>query len=139
MATHTVYNNTLAVKALQYTSISSDTTTNGTAVDTALYGNRFRDILFVVTSHTLTDGTFAVTVEESDSSGSDYAAVDTFRVLGSLPSFIASEDNTVKSFGVRPTKRYVRIVVTSASTSSGGALSASAVSGNGSNNAVARS
>lgn len=137
--TKSVYNNTLAVKALQYTSISSDTTTNGTAVDTALYGNNFRDILFVVTSHTLTDGTYAVTVEESDSSGSNYAAVDTFRVLGSLPSYTASEDNTVKSFGVRPTKRYVRIVVTSASTSSGGALSAVAVSGNGSVNSVARS
>ena len=135
---HSVYNNTLAVKALTYGVINSDTTTNGTAVDTALYGNNFRDILFVVTSHTLTDGTYAVTVEESDSSGSGYAAVDDWRVLGSLPSYTASEDNTVKSFGVRPTKRYVRLVVTSASTSSGGALSAVAVSGNGSNNSVAR-
>ena len=133
------YSNTLAVKALNYTAISTDTATNGIAVDAGVYGNNFRDVLFVVNSHTLTDGTYAVTVEESSSSGSDYAAVDSARVLGSLPSFTASEDNTVKSFGVRPTKRYVRVVVTSATTSSGGALSAVAVLGNGSNNPAARS
>lgn len=137
--TITVYNNTLAVKALPYTSISSNTTTNGTAVDCALYSNNFRDVLFVINSHTITDGTYDVTVEESDASGSGYAAVDSARVLGSLPQFVAADDNVVKSFGVRPTKRYVRAVITSTGVTSGGALSAVAVSANGSNNPVARS
>lgn len=132
------HSNTLAVKALASTAISSDTATNGAAIDCALYGNNFRDVLFVVNSHTLTDGTYAVTVEESDASGSGYAAVADARVLGSLPTFAASDDNVVKSFGVRPTKRYVRIVITSATTTSGGTLSAIAVLGNGSNNPVAR-
>ena len=66
-------------------------------------------------------------------------AVATERVLGSLPTFTGSDDNVVKEFGVRPTKRYVRIVVTSTSTSSGGVLSAVAVMGNGSNLPPARS
>ena len=132
------YSNTLAVKALPSTAISTDTATNGTAVDCGLYGNNFRDVLFVVNSHTLTDGTYAVTVEESDVSGSGYAAVDSERVLGSLPSFTASDDNVVKAFGIRPTKRYARIVITSATTTSGGTLSAVAVLGNGSNHPAAR-
>jgi len=136
--THTVYNNTLAVKALPYTSISSNTTTNGTAVDCALYSNNFRDVAFVVQAHTLTDGAYDVTVEESDASGSGYAAVPADRVLGSLPSFAATDDNVVKSFGVRPTKRYVRAVITSTTVTTGGALSAVALLGNGGNLPVAR-
>lgn len=131
-----VYNNTLAVKALQSQTVQTGTV-NGTAVDTALYSNNFQDVLFVVHSGTLTDGSYAITVEESDSSGSGYAAAS--RVLGSLPTFAATDDNVWNSFGVRPTKRYVRIVVTATSATSGGVLAATAVLGNGSNNPVARS
>jgi hypothetical protein len=136
---NTVYNNTLAVKALASTAISTDTASNGSAVDCGLYGNNFRDVLFIICAHTLTDGTYTASVEESDTSGSGYAAVDSSRVLGALPSFTAAEDNTVKSFGVRPTKRYARVVITSATTTSGGTVSAVAVLGHGGNNPVARS
>lgn len=134
----TVYNNTLAVKALAATTISTDTATSGAAVDTALYANNFRDVAFIVSSHALTDGAFVVAVEESDATDSGWGAVESSRVLGPLPSFTASEDDVVKSLGVRPTKRYVRVVVTSASTDAGGTLSAVAVLGNGGNNPVAR-
>ena len=139
MATYTGYNNTLPVKALAIAAITTDTTTNGIAVDTGLYSNNFRDVTFVVLSGTLTDGAYAITVEESDSSGSGYGAVAADRVLGSLPSYTDSDDATLKSFGVRPTKRYVRLVVTSTSTSSGGTMSAVAYMSNGSNFPAARS
>lgn len=139
MATITLHGNSVSAKALAIGTISTDTATNGTAVDTALYSNNFRDVKFVVLSGAITDGSYAVTVEESDSSGSGYGAVATELVLGSLPTFTGSDDNVVKEFGVRPTKRYVRIVVTSTSTSSGGVLSAVAVMGNGSNLPPARS
>lgn len=139
MATKTVYGGSVAVKALQTTAVSSNTTTNGTAVDTALYSNNFRDVLFAVQAGSLTDGAYAVTVEESDSSGSGYATVATDRILGALPTFADTDDHAVKYFGVRPTKRYVRVVVTSTSVSSGGTLSAVAVMSNGSNNPAARS
>ena len=72
MATITLHGNSVSAKALAIGTISTDTATNGTAVDTALYSNNFRDVKFVVLSGAITDGSYAVTVEESDSSGSGY-------------------------------------------------------------------
>lgn len=133
-----LYSQSLAVKALASGTVQTGTT-NGIAIDTGVYSNNFRDILFIVHSGTLTDGSYAVTVEESDTSGSGYTAVDTWRVLGSLPTFAATDDNVWNSFGVRPNKRYVRIVVTATSATTGGVLAATAVLGNGGNNPAARS
>ena len=134
----TIYNNTLAIIAL-----TSATRTNGAvdgaAIDTNQFNNRFQDVAFVITTGTITDGSVAVTVEESDSSGSGFAAVDSSRVLGTLPTIASTDDDTVKSFGVRPTKRYVRIVATTTGTTTGGVFSAVALLGNGSIRPVARS
>lgn len=132
------FSGTLAVKALATTTITNSAA-NGNAVDLGQYGNNFRDVLFVVNSGTLTDGSYAVTVEESDSSGSGYAAVDSSRILGSLPAYASTDDGVWTSFGVRPTKRYVRIVVTPSGATSGGPFTATAILAHGSNNPVARS
>lgn len=134
----TTYNNTLAQKALASGTVQTGAT-NGTAVDCAIYGNNFRSVLFSITSGALTDGSYAVTVEESTASGSGYGAVDSDRVQGSLPTFAASDDDVTNTFGVRPSKRYVRIVVTATGATTGGVLAATAILGNGSNNPVARS
>lgn len=134
----TTFNTTLTVKALGSGTVQTGTT-NGVAIDTAVFGNNFRDLSFAILSGTLTDGTYAVTVEESDSSGSGYAAVPSRRVIGSLPSFAAADDDTVKSVGARPTKRYVRVVITATGATTGGVLAAVAVLGNGSNNPVSTS
>lgn len=136
--THTAHNNTLAVKALQSGTVQTGTT-NGIAVDLGVFSNNFRDVDFHILSGTLTDGSYAVTVEESDSSGSGFAAVDSSRVLGSLPTFAATDDNVLNTVGVRPLKRYVRIVVTATGATTGGVLAAIAVLANGGNNPVARS
>lgn len=133
----TAFNNTLAVKALASGTVQTGAT-NGIAVDTNVFNNNFREVLFVITSGTLTDGSYAVTVEESDSSGSGYAAVDSGRVQGSLPTFAATDDAVVNSFGIRPTKRYVRLVVTATGATTGGVLSATAILGGGGNRPVAR-
>lgn len=135
---HTVYSNTLVRAALASGTVQTGTT-NGTAVDCGVFNNNFRDVLFIITSGTLTDGSYAVTVEESDASGSGYAAVASGRVLGSLPTFALSDDATTNSFGVRPSKQYVRLVVTATGATTGGVLVATAVLSNGSNNPVARS
>ncbi|ORW20914.1 hypothetical protein AWC19_14195 [Mycobacterium palustre] len=116
-------------------------TTKGTAVDTAAFNNRFRDVLFAIAAGALTDGSYAFTVQESDTTtDGDFAAVDSSRVLGSVPTFdSASDDNALRSFGVLPTKRYVRLVCTATGATSGGVLVATAVLGNGSLHPVARS
>jgi hypothetical protein len=132
-----VYTNTLVRLALTSQTVQTSTV-NGTVIDLAAFGNNFRDVMFELTSGTLTDGTYAVTVEESDQSGSGFAAVASSRVLGSLPSFAATDDDTVKVFGACPTKRYVRLVVTATGATTGGVLSARAICGNGSDHPVAR-
>lgn len=132
------FSGTLAVKALATTTITSSAAT-GVAVDCGVYGNNFRDVLFIVNSGTLTDGSYAVTVQECDTSGGSYTAVDSARILGTLPSYALTDDGVWTSFGVRPTKRYVQIVITPTGASTGGPFTATAVLGNGSNNPAARS
>lgn len=134
----TVFSDTLAVKALATTTVTN-AAVNGNAVDLAQFGNNFRDVLFIVNSGTLADGDYAITVEESDSSGSGYAAIESSRIQGALPAFAATDDGVWKSVGARPTKRYVRVVVTPTGATSGGPFTATAVLGNGSNYPVARS
>jgi len=134
----TLYSQALAVRALNYAVRSSNAAATGVAVDTGVYGNNGRDVTFVVYTATITDGTHTITVEESDSSGSGYGAVDSFRIQGTLPAIVAADDNVVFQFGVRPTKRYVRLTITDAGSTSGGAVGAVALIGAGSNNPVAR-
>lgn len=66
---------------------------------------------------------------KSPISRAGFAAVNSSRVLGPLPSFAATDDDTVKSFGVLPNKRYVRIVVTATTATTGGVLVATAILG----------
>lgn len=124
---------TKAVKALSSGTVQTGTT-NGDAIDLAQNNSNFRDVLFIITSGTLTDGTYTASVEESDASGSGYAAIGSHRLVTAAPSFEATDDNTVKSVACRPTKRYVRVVITAATATTGGVLSAVAVLANGSDN-----
>ncbi|KQH75591.1 hypothetical protein AO501_25275 [Mycobacterium gordonae] len=135
----TTHNQSLVQRALNYAVRSSNSAATGVAVDTGVYGNNFRDVTFAVYTATITDGTHTITVEESDSSGSNYGAVESWRISGTLPEIVAADDNTVFQFGVRPTKRYVRLTITDAGSSSGGAVGAVAILSNGGNNPVARS
>ncbi|MEE3066574.1 MAG: hypothetical protein VYA67_21975 [Actinomycetota bacterium] len=135
-----VFTGTLAVVALTTTSVTTGGgAVTSSAIDLGAFGNNFRDALIQVYSGTLADGTYAVTVQECDTSNGSYSAVDASRLLGSLPAFAASDDTTVKSFGVRPTKRYVQVVITPTGATTGGPFTALAVLGNGSNNPAARS
>lgn len=135
---YNLYTNALVQKALQSQTVTTSVV-DGAAIDSAVFGNNFRDVLFAILSAAITDGSYAFTVEESDQSDSGFAAVDSTRVLGSLPTFAQTDDNAVNSFGVRPTKRYVRLVCTPTGATTGGVLAALAILGAGSNHPVSRS
>jgi hypothetical protein len=120
-----------AVKALATTTVTTVAVT-GVAVDLGLNNNNFRDVLFVVNSGALTDGTYAVMVQECATSGGSYTAVDSSRVIGTLPAFASTDDGVWKQFGVRPTQRYVQVVITPTAATSGGPFTVTAVLGNGS-------
>lgn len=136
--THNLYDNSLAQVAITSQTITTSPVV-GSAVDTAVFNNMFRDIVFSIQSGTITDGTsYVATVQECDTSGGSYTDLDTWRVQGTV-SFASSDDNVVKELGVRPTKRYVKLTITSTGASSGGVFAAIARLGSGSLHPVARS
>jgi len=69
--------------------------------------------LFQILSATLTTGTWATTIDEGNIANlSDASSVDSSDLVGDLPAFLASEDNTAKHFSYIGDKRYVRITLT---------------------------
>jgi hypothetical protein len=134
----TIYNTTLARIALTYAVRSANSAVNGTAVDLGVFNNNFRSVQFIITTGTLTDGAVAFTIEESDVSGSGYAAVPADRIQGTLPTTAATDDDTVFQVGCVPNKRYVRLVATTSGATSGGGFSAVAILAGGSNVPPAR-
>lgn len=121
-------NNLKISNALNPQAITSDTTTAGAIIDTA----NFDSLTFAITSGTLTDGTYTVLIEDDTASnmGTAAAVADAYLIgTEALASFAASEDNTTKKIGYIGNKRYVRLSIVSASTSSGGLMSAVAIQG----------
>lgn len=127
-----LHNNTVGSVALA-AAISSNTTTAGNIIDT----RGFEAIEFYIASGTLTDGAYAVLVEDGDESNlSDAAAVADDELLGTEAnaSFADTDDDTVKRIGYIGGKRYVRLSLVSTGVTTGGSFTAIAVQGTASNN-----
>lgn len=121
-----LHNNVNDVLALAISSITTNTTTVGAIIDTAGY----ESIEFVIQSGTLTDGTYTVTLEDGDDAAlADAATITSTYLLGTFPSFIATEDDTVKRIGTNTKKRYVRLSIVSTGVTTGGTMAATAVQG----------
>lgn len=121
-----LHNNLKASVALNTQAISTDTTTAGAIIDTANYDS----LEFVVLFGTLTDGTYTLLVEDGDASNlSDAAAVADAQLIGTEGTIAATADNTVTKIGYNGIKRYVRLSIVSASTTSGGTMGAIALQG----------
>ncbi len=105
-----------ALIALANQNITTDTTTAGAIIDTA----GFEALEFLLASGTITDGAYAVKIQEGDNSDlSDAADVSAEETLGNA-DYALADDDTPKRIGYIGKKRYARIVVTSTSTSTGG-------------------
>ena len=121
-----LYNKILQKVAFNTQAISTDTTTNGEIID--LQG--FDSATFIIQSGSLTDGTYTPLVHEGNESDlSDAAAVADADLIGTEAgaAFAATDDNKAKRLGYVGGKRYIRLSLVSASTSTGGTLSAVAV------------
>lgn len=68
-------------------------------------------VMFAATVGAITGaaGDGAVTLEESDTSGSGYTAVASTDILGTAPTALAA--NTAYQFGYRGNKRYIRAIL----------------------------
>jgi hypothetical protein len=128
--------------ALNIVAISTDTTTNGNIIDT----KGFESTEFVIHAGTITDGSYAPAIYESDDSAFatsnqivDPLLVGTTNVVEPLPAygsatdpvgdatFAATDSNKVARIGVLNKKRYVRLSLASTGVTTGGTLSAIAV------------
>lgn len=83
---------------------------NGTVVDTAGTKNYFRSAMVVVLAGTVTDGTHAVTVQDSDDGTGGWSNVATTQ--GSLPAITTVNDEAVYRMGVDVGRRFLRAVIT---------------------------
>lgn len=118
-----LHDNSKVLNALDSQTISTDTTTEGVIVDTA----GFHGVEFILTSGTVTDGAYSVTVTAGDAADlSDGVTVDAADLLGSV-AFTDADDNVAKSLGSLSKKRYVRFNVVSTGTTSGGVFGGVAV------------
>jgi len=122
--------------ALNAAAISTNTTTVGNIIDT----NGYESLEFLIQSGNITDGAYALLLEEGDDSGlSDAAAVAADEILGALTGFVAADDNAVKRVGSIGKKRYQRLSIVSTGVTTGvNFMSAVAVLGHPKHAAVAQ-
>ncbi len=111
-----LHSNTDVRLGLAVQDITTDTTTSGEIIDTKDY----ESAVWGVHSGTITDGTYACAIWESDDSGMSGATVVSAEETLGAASYTAANDDTTKRIGSVGKKRYQQLRVVSASTSSGG-------------------
>lgn len=102
---------------------------NGTGVDRAASGAMYQDAMVVVHTGTITDGTHAVDIQESDDN-SAWNSVAASELQGAEPSIVAADDDKVFIVGYKGTKRYLRVAITASGTTTGGVYGATVVLAN---------
>ncbi len=124
-----LHSNVKGVNALDEAAITTDTTTVGNIIDTLDFESLE---YFIHAGSVITDGAYALLLEEGDDSGlSDATVVLADETLGALTGFVAADDDAVKRVGSIGKKRYQRLSIVSTSTTTGvDSMSAIAVLGN---------
>lgn len=125
-----LHNNIKASRGISPQAITaSDSTLTSEIIDTRGYGS----VEFLFLSGAVTDGTFTITVYESNDSGmSGETAVADDDLLGTEPTFVgttSADDNTVKKIGYIGNMRYVRAKAVQTGSSTGGYLACVVVQG----------
>lgn len=119
------YHQTKVVNAFTAASISSNTTTAGQTIDLATTPGDWRSVLITAIGGTITDGTYTLTVTESDSSSTGFTAVTGAEVQG--PSSTITATGGTAEIAYTGNKRYVRLAIVSTAVTTGGSLSARAI------------
>ncbi len=110
-------------------SVADNTAQVGTVVDR----KGFDSLTYVIATGSIADAdcTFTVLLEESDASGSGFAAVADADLIGTevLAAFQFDDDNECRKLGYKGAKRYTRLTITPVNNASAALLSAVAVLG----------
>lgn len=105
-------------KGIGPVSIATNTTTLSAAIDMANYPGW--KVLLIAATGTRTDGTYAPSLTESDTSGGAYTNVPA--VSGSVANISAADTSRHSSY--QPTKRFVKAQIVSTSVTTGALLTA---------------
>jgi hypothetical protein len=121
----TVYNECVARPALAVATRTNGAV-NGITVDRHYKSQAFGSAMFVVHTGTMTDGSVAITMEDSPN-GTDWTAVPAASRQGSLPTVALADDDKTFEVGYVGPQRYVRIVATTSGATSGGTFGATCI------------
>jgi len=127
---HDLFSNIKPQVALDFGTISTDTTTAGNIIDT----QGFQSVVFGIITGTVTDGDYTILIQDGDESNlSDAANVADAYLRGTEAgaSFTAdTDDDKISKIGYIGIKRYVRMSIVSTNTSSGAVIGGYAILGN---------
>jgi photosystem II stability/assembly factor-like uncharacterized protein len=115
--------NVARAKATLALAVRTNGTVNGTTVDLHENKDASRSAMLIVQSGTITDGSHAVILQESDN-GSAWSTVAAPDLQGSAPTIVAADDDALWELGYIGSKRYVRASVTTSGATSGGTFGA---------------
>lgn len=107
-------------------SLAIATRTNGTVNGTAVDAYGYRTAMVVALSGTITDGSHALTLQDSDDGSTGWANVAD--VIGSV-TLTSPDDNIVAELGGAQFRRYLRVVATTSGATTGGNFGALIVLG----------
>lgn len=113
-------------KLVQTDIISTDTTTDGSSIDTSDFDG---GITFVLLATAYTDGTYTPLIEESTTgsfAGEETAVADDNLIgteAGAAISAAVTEGTVLNSIGIVGTAKFVRMTIVSTSTSTGATIS----------------
>ncbi len=128
LSLHSKVTATLAVAALD-----ADATVNGTGVGIGA----FNSAMVVIHAGTIADGTHTFEVQDSNDN-STFAAVANAYLEGAEPVLDDTDSDTVTVIGYKGTKKYLRVSVTSATTTDGGTFGALVICGDPTRSPVVR-
>lgn len=120
-----IYNNARA-KATLAIALRTNGTVNGTTVDLNENKDASRSAMLVVHTGTITDGSHAVILQESDDN-SAWGTVAAADLQGSAPTITATDDDVLFELGYKGSKRYLRASVTTSGATTGGTFGATIV------------
>lgn len=124
-----MFNNITLKRVISPVSVADNTAQVGQVIDHQGWGQA----VYAIATGSLADAdvTYTVLLEESDASGSGFAAVADEDLLGTeaLAGFQFDDDNECRKLGYKGKKRYTRMTITPANNASAGLFTAVCILG----------
>jgi hypothetical protein len=121
-----LYSNLLARPSINPATYNASV--NGASVDRDTGGKMYQAAMIVIQTGAITDGSHAITVEDSDDNAA-FGTVAAGLLQGVAPTLVAADDNVTRQLGYLGTKRYLRVRSTVTPGATGGIYGASIVLG----------